>query len=147
MSSPQRHPLARPELIVITCGSRKVDHRAPAGELYTGPYHRACRRAAEALQPERLLILSSAYGLLGVDDVIDPYDTPFGTAGSVTGARLVAQAHERGVLDLDPVVVLAGRRHFQLAQSVWPHAVSPLTGIGGMGHQIAYLTALARNLG
>jgi hypothetical protein len=147
MTAPQPHPLAHAELIVITCGSRKLDHRAPAGELYTGAYHRACRRAADALEPERLLILSSAHGLVGVEDVIDPYDTPMGAAGSVSGAQLTAQARERGVLELDPVIVLAGRRHLQLAQAVWPHAVGPLTGIGGMGHQISYLTALARNLG
>jgi hypothetical protein len=146
MTAP-RHPLAHPELIVVTCGSRKLDHRAPVGELYTGTYHRACRNAAEALKPERLLILSSAHGLLDLDDVIDPYDTAIGAAGSITADELTTQARERGVLDLDPVIVLAGQRHLRLARAVWPHAVSPLTGIGGMGRQIAYLTALAKNLG
>jgi hypothetical protein len=137
-------PPWRPELVVITCGSRKLDHRAPAGELYTGTYHRACRRAAEALEPERLLILSSAYGLLRLDDIIDPYDTAVDDPDSITAAQLIVQAEERGVLSLDPVVVFAGARHVRLAHAVWPHAMSPLAGIGGMGKHIAYMNALSR---
>lgn len=148
MSVPEhRHPLSAAELIVITCGSRKLDHPAPAGELYTGAYHRACRRAAEALAPRRLLILSSAHGLLGVDDMVEPYDIAFGAADSIGPEQLAAQARERGLLDLDTVVVLAGAKHFRLARSVWPHAQNPLTGLGGMGHQISYLNALAKDFG
>ena len=137
-------PPRGPELVVITCGSRKLDHRAPAGELYTGSYHRACRRAAEALEPERLLILSSAYGLLRLDDIVDPYDTAVDDPDSITAAELVAQAEARGVRWLDPVVVFAGAGHVRLARAVWPHALSPLAGIGGMGKHIAYMNALSK---
>ena len=136
-------PLDRPELVVITCGSRKLDHRALAGELYTGGYHRACRRAAEALAPDRLLILSSAYGLLALDDVVDPYDTSVDAPTAITAAQLIDQASARGLLQLDPVVVFAGAGHVRLVRAVWPHAVSPLSGVGGMGKQIAFLNAIA----
>lgn len=53
-----------PELVVIPCGSRKLGRRARAADLYVGSYHRACRRAADALGPDRQLILSARYGLL-----------------------------------------------------------------------------------
>lgn len=143
MSSPPAFSLDRPELVVITCGSRKLEHRAPAGELYTGGYHRACRKAAEALRPDRVLILSSAYGLLALDDVVDPYDTAVDDLNAITAAELIDQAEVRGLIRLDPVVVFAGSRHVKLARAVWPHAVSPLSGVGGMGKQIAYLNAMA----
>lgn len=52
---------AKPELVVIPCGSRKLDHPARAADLYTGSYHRACRAAAEALRPDQLLILSARH--------------------------------------------------------------------------------------
>ncbi|MEW1642653.1 DUF6884 domain-containing protein [Streptomyces sp. NPDC091219] len=51
----------KPELVVIPCGSRKLDHPARAADLYTGSYHRACRATAEALRPDRLLILSARH--------------------------------------------------------------------------------------
>ncbi|MEU1534185.1 DUF6884 domain-containing protein [Streptomyces fagopyri] len=134
-----------PELIVIPCGARKLDHRARVADMYIGSYHRACRRAAEALRPDRLVILSARYGLLGLDDEIDPYDTPHGAADAVTARLLADQAAERGITDLDPVVVLGGARHVTLAKTVWPHGLTPLSGTRGMGEQMARLAAMARS--
>lgn len=134
-----------PELIVVPCGARKLDHRARAAEMYIGSYHRACRRAAEALRPDRLVILSARYGLLDLDDEIEPYDTPHGAAGTVTARLLRDQAARRGIAALDPVMVLGGARHVALAKAVWPRALTPLSGTRGMGEQIARLAAMARS--
>lgn len=136
-----------PELIVIPCGARKLDHRARAADMYIGAYHRACRRAAEALRPDRLVILSARYGLLDLKDEIEPYHTPHGAADAVTARLLRDQAAERGMVALDPVVVLGGARHVALAQAVWPHAHTPLSGTRGMGEQFARLAAMARSAG
>jgi hypothetical protein len=136
-----------PELIVIPCGARKLDHRARAADMYVGSYHRACRRAAEALRPDRLVILSAHYGLLDPGDEIDPYDTPHGAAGAVTAELLRDQAARRGLTERDPVVVLGGARHVALATAVWPHALNPLSGTRGMGEQVARLAAMARAAG
>ncbi|GAA0402272.1 hypothetical protein GCM10009530_62750 [Microbispora corallina] len=138
---------ARPELVVIPCGSRKLDHAARAADMYIGSYHRACRKAAEALRPDRLIILSARYGLLDPDDVIEPYDTPHGTADAVTAGLLLDQAHQRGLARLDPVVLLGGARHVTLARAIWPHARTPLSGTRGMGEQFARLAAIARSKG
>ncbi|MFF3946850.1 DUF6884 domain-containing protein [Streptomyces sp. NPDC001902] len=134
----------RPELVVIPCGSRKLDHRARAADMYIGSYHRACRKAAEALQPDRLVILSARYGLLDLDDEIDPYDTPHGHADAVTDAVLRAQAEDLRIATVDPVVILGGARHVALAKAVWPHGLTPLSGTRGMGEQFARLAAMAR---
>ncbi|SEN77882.1 DUF6884 domain-containing protein [Actinacidiphila rubida] len=134
-----------PELIVVPCGARKLDHRARAGEMYVGSYHRACRRAAASLRPDRLVILSARYGLLDPDDEIDPYDTRHGDTGSVTAAVLRDQAVRQGIAGLDPVIVLGGARHAALASAVWPHALTPLRGTRGMGEQVARLAAIARS--
>ncbi|MFB6703171.1 DUF6884 domain-containing protein [Streptomyces sp. NPDC056333] len=133
-----------PELVVIPCGSRKLGRRARAADMYVGSYHRACRRAADALQPDRLLILSARYGLLDLDDVIEPYDTPHGAAGAITGQDLLEQAALLHIVRLDPVVALGGARHVSLVRTVWPHARTPLAGTRGMGEQMARL-AMLRN--
>ncbi|MER5687514.1 DUF6884 domain-containing protein [Streptomyces sp. NPDC002205] len=133
-----------PELVVIPCGSRKLGRRARAAEMYVGSYHRACRKAADALQPDRLLILSAHYGLLDLDDVIEPYDTPHGTAAAITAQVLLKQATMRDIVLLDPVVALGGARHVSLVRTIWPHARTPLAGTRGMGEQMARLAALRR---
>ncbi|MFI5881494.1 DUF6884 domain-containing protein [Streptomyces sp. NPDC051554] len=132
----------KPELVVIPCGSRKLDRPARAADLYTGSYHRACRKAADALRPDRLLILSARYGLLDLDDVVEPYDTPHGETDAVTSQLILDQATSRGIMLLDPVVALGGARHVGLVHSVWPHALTPLTGTRGIGEQMARLAAL-----
>jgi hypothetical protein len=126
------------------CGSRKLDHRAQAGDLYTGSYHRACRTTADALQPDRLLILSARHGLLDLDDVIDPYDTPHGTNDAITPQTLLAQATTRNILHLAPVIALGSAHHTSLVRTLWPYAHAPLTGTRGMGEQMARLAQLRK---
>ncbi|MFC8257818.1 DUF6884 domain-containing protein [Streptomyces sp. NPDC057291] len=131
-----------PELVVIPCGSRKLGRRARAADMYVGSYHRACRKAADALQPDRLLILSARHGLLDLDDVIEPYDTPHGAADAITAQVLLQQATMRDIVLLDPVVALGGARHVSLVRTIWPHARTPLAGTRGMGEQMARLARL-----
>ncbi|GAA5020548.1 hypothetical protein GCM10023335_50400 [Streptomyces siamensis] len=144
MTANDRLDLFRPELVVIPCGSRKLGRRARAADMYVGSYHRACRRTADALRPDRLLILSARHGLLDLDDVIEPYDTPHGSADAVTAQVLLEQATLRAVVLVDPVVALGGARHVDLVRTVWPHARTPLAGTRGMGEQMARLAALRK---
>lgn len=136
-----------PQLVVIPCGSRKLGSPARSADMYVGSYHRACRKAADALRPGLLLILSARHGLLDLDDVIEPYDTPHGAADAVTGQVLLEQATARGIVRLDPVVALGGARHVALVRSVWPHVRTPLAGARGMGEQMARLAALREGRG
>lgn len=58
---------------IIGCGAAKLDHRAPARDLYTGSLFVAARRdVEERAVPYR--ILSARYGLVRPWDVIAPYD-------------------------------------------------------------------------
>lgn len=131
-----------PELVVIPCGSRKLNRPARAADMYIGSYHRACRKTADALRPDRILVLSAHYGLLDLDDIIEPYDTPHGATGAVTAEVLLEQAARHDILLLDPVVALGGARHVSLVRSLWPHVRTPLAGTRGMGDQMARLAAL-----
>ncbi|MFI5634092.1 DUF6884 domain-containing protein [Streptomyces sp. NPDC051664] len=132
----------KPELVVIPCGSRKLGRRTRAADMYVGSYHRACRKAADALQPDQLLILSARYGLLDLDDVIEPYDTAHGAADAITDQVLLKQATLRDIVRFEPVVALGGARHVSLVRGIWPHARTPLAGTRGMGEQMARLAVL-----
>ncbi|MFD5570422.1 hypothetical protein [Streptomyces cadmiisoli] len=48
-------------VVVIPCGGAKLGHAAPAGHLYVGGYHRACRRAADALTARGGTVLLLSY--------------------------------------------------------------------------------------
>lgn len=132
-------------IVIVACGAAKLTHAATAGEMYTGSFHRATRRAAAALAGPhgRVLILSARYGLLDLADVIDPYDErlPERTAPAEWVAMLARQAEAAGLVGAAPVV-LAGKAYVHGARQVWPELAAPLEGLGGMGHQLAALAAI-----
>jgi len=130
-------------LVIVGCGRGKLDHPAPAGELYTGQQFRACMTAARALTtPDRIRILSAAHGLLDLDEVTAPYDVTLASVGAVTPYQLRADAERSGLLE-EPVILLAGAAYTHLARSVWPAAQTPLAGLA-IGKQRARLAALRK---
>lgn len=133
-------------VVIVPCSVRKLGHRAPAGELYLGGHHSLARRAADALTAEggTVLILSARYGLVTLDEVIEPYDLRMGEPGSITAAELRAQAARLQLDGAEDVTVLAGAVYAAAVRAIWPHAVNPLAGTRGIGEQRGRLAALAR---
>ncbi len=91
---------------VVPCSGQKLDHAAPAAELYVGQMFRhtferatECARLDQAagLGPARVLILSARWGLITPDTVIEPYELKMGAPGSVTPETLAAQAVDLGI--------------------------------------------------
>jgi hypothetical protein len=54
--------------------AQKLDHIAPARDLYTSPLFRARRAYAERVAPRRWGILSAAWGFVHPDDRTPPYN-------------------------------------------------------------------------
>lgn len=128
-------------IVIIPCGARKRTRPSPAGSMYVGSYHRACRRAADATGG-RVLILSAKYGLLDLATMIEPYEQRTGKPGAITVAALRRQADEMGIRDARDVVVIAGKSYADLVSAVWPHARRPLDGTRGIGDQMRRLARL-----
>lgn len=133
-------------VVVVSCGGRKADGPAVAGELYTGSYHRAMRRAADALTRDggRVLILSARYGLVELDELLAPYELRLGEAGAVSAATVREQAKALGVAD-EAVTVLGGRAYVELAREVWADAEAPLAGSRGICEQLGRLARIYRD--
>lgn len=108
---------------VVPCGGKKLDHAAPARELYLGQmfrhtYDNVDRLARldeqEGRGPARVLILSAKHGLVDPETVLDPYDLRMGAAGSVTADVLLAQALQFGIGWDDPDGWPTGREVYAL---------------------------------
>jgi len=59
---------------LISCVSKKLDRKAKARELYVSPLFRLNLKYALSLRPDKIFILSAKYGLIGLNDEIEPYD-------------------------------------------------------------------------
>ncbi|WP_330335677.1 hypothetical protein OHS33_39250 (plasmid) [Streptomyces sp. NBC_00536] len=134
--------LDRRRVVVIACGSEKKPDPGvnqygnrlpgyPAGELYTGRYHRSLRLAADSLtDPALIRIFSARHGLVELTRFLDPYDVTIRDERAITPERLARQAAELGADDAD-VIFLGGREYAELLAASIPHLLSPLWG--GMG--------------
>lgn len=139
---------ARPRpVVVVPCGAAKLDHAAPAGELYTGSVHRSARLAAARLAADldaEVLILSALHGLTDLDTIVEPYDVTVGDAGAIGPIELAAQVAERGLYGRR-VVSLAGKRYSELLEAAGIHQLErPLDGVAGLGPMRGRLAAIAR---
>jgi uncharacterized protein DUF6884 len=126
--------------VIVACGAKKLDRPASARCLYVGPYFKACLAYAFTLaKPKDAFIISAKYGLVGLNDVIEPYDKRLGDTFSVTEFSLTTQAEQLGLLKAK-VIVLGGRKYVGLCRKVWRRGMqAPLEGKGGLGMQIRWM--------
>ena len=122
--------------------SKKLLHKAKAKDLYVSPLFVGSLRYARTLEPDTIFILSAKYGLLGLNEDIEPYDLTLRNMSAVQvrvwAADVLAQLRERTDLRQDHFVFLAGERYRKYLMS---HIVScevPMQGLG-IGKQLQYL--------
>lgn len=133
-------------IVVIGCGAAKLDHAAPAAELYTGQHFRVCRSTAEALAaPGCWFILSARYGLVEPTAVLEPYDLILGQPGAVQWPLVRRQALRLGVYG-DRVTALCGAAYADLLFHVFRDVRRPLAGLG-IGQQRGMMRALRETAG
>lgn len=119
-------------LVVISCGSKKLEHAAPAAELYTGHLFRSQLAWARSVVPDAAIrILSARHGLVRLDTVLAPYDTRLGHPDSISRDGVQVQAIEERLVHVGEVIVVGGRDYVRLAREVWPDALSFTEEAGG----------------
>ena len=139
--------------VVIACGAQKIQHLAPAGQMYRSPHFQLSLKAAHAEASRtgaQVAILSARYGLLYPQDPIPPYELKMGEPGSLTAGDLAEQLHRRAV---STITALLPGRYLQVLQLAAAIAQADGTtvripdlyaGAAGIGYQRAILSALIR---
>jgi hypothetical protein len=126
---------------VVAGGKLQLPQLAPAADLYTGPFFRQCLGYARAVaQDADIRILSPRHGLLKLTDVVAPYDVD--PEAGLSAAAVRAQAISDGAFKQGTVVILGGRRFFEVCQEVWDTAEWPLAGAAGLGRMMSRLHQL-----
>jgi hypothetical protein len=127
-------------LYLIACSGAKLDHIAPAAELYQGQAFKLAMQAAERAGAD-VIILSALHGAVSPTRELQPYDRALcdmNTQQRKVWAGMVAQQlqqhHGRAI------TVLAGK-HYAAAVDGWPNVSRPLAGLG-IGQQLAALKNL-----
>ncbi len=137
----------RKVLVINGCSQSKLSHPAPAREFYIGQLFRMVRKFSELHEFDQR-ILSGKYGLLTMDDLVDPYDMKISTKADVKRVqekclyRLV-ELHKA----YDTVIVILGKKYREVISPILDSKCSIVfdkKGIFGYYSLIAKLNELTR---
>jgi hypothetical protein len=134
------------QTVIVACGQQKRAAKCAAHMMYTGPYHRACLAYARTLtDDENIFILSAKYGLLRLENEIEPYEKRLKSHSDYAAFYELVRG-QIAALELEKArpVVLGGRDYRELCDSFWI-CEAPLAGVGGIGQQIQWLKRHTRN--
>ena len=62
------------KIVLISCVKSKLPHKAKAKDLYISSWFRYNLKYARQIKPDEIFILSAKYGLLELDQIIEPYE-------------------------------------------------------------------------
>ncbi|MCX7568682.1 hypothetical protein OS242_01690 [Tumebacillus sp. DT12] len=135
---------------IVQCGKTKIWDKDPnagpvaARHAYTGTFAKLSVQYAD-LFFDRWVILSAKHGFLLPDDVVpEAYDVSFssGKSGVIIPDALRRQLAEKGLADVQEVVLLGGQKYARVVEAVFGgQAVihRPLAGQKGIGYMLRAL--------
>ena len=130
------------KIVLISCVSKKLNHRAKAGDMYISPLFKMGLGYARSLNPDNIYILSAKYGLLGLETEIEPYEVTLNKMPDKEirewAEVVVAGLEKTANLKEDEFIFLAGERY---RKYIIPHLTKysvPMKGLG-IGKQLKFL--------
>ena len=137
-------------IVLLSCVSTKLDHPAPAEELYDSPLFKKSLAYAKSLKPDGIYILSAKHYVLPLQKVIAPYDKTLldMPADEVRewGAQVVKILADRFDLGDDEFIILAGEKYRKYIVPQIAHWSAPLEGLR-IGEQLSWYTKQLAKLG
>lgn len=129
-------------IVLISCVSQKLPHRTKARDLYISTLFKLNLNYAEKLKPDEIFILSAKYGLLSLEQEIEPYEQTLNNMRSseikVWANRVLEQIKEVCSIDETEFTFLAGDKY---RKHLLPHIKNskiPLEGLR-IGQQLQKL--------
>ena len=130
------------KVVLISCVSKKLDYKVKAKDLYISPLFRFNLRYAKSLNPDKILILSAKYGLVGLGDEIEPYDLTLNNMAiserKEWAESIVKQLDDKMNFENDEVIFLAGEKYREYLIPKIKNYKIPMKGLS-IGRQLQFL--------
>ena len=137
----------RSRIVLISCTSQKLPHRAKAKDLCVSPLFKLSLTYAYRLKPDGdgIYILSGKYGLLSLDQEIEPYDQTLNKMHAAEIKRwanqVLTQLKKVAPSEGSEFIFLAGDRYRKYLLPHIENVVIPLEGLR-IGKQLQRLKEL-----
>lgn len=103
------------KIVLISCVSKKLTYKTLARSLYTSSLFKKNLAYAQRLKPDAIYILSAKFGLVDLDQEIEPYELTLNTMGAgeikVWADRVLEQLSTCVDLRQDHFIFLAGQKY------------------------------------
>lgn len=131
------------KVILISCVKKKLNHRAKAKDLYVSSLFKKEFEYAKLLNPDKIFILSAKYGLLELDEEIEPYEKTLNKMSSNEikewANSVLNQLKKVSDLDNDEFIFFAGNNYRKFLVPNIKQKHIPMEHIG-LFHQQHWLT-------
>lgn len=137
-------------IVLLSCVATKLDHPAPAEELYDSPLFKKSLAYAKALKPDHIYILSAKHYVLPLNKVIAPYDMTLLNMSAEEvrewAEKIIKILSSKFDLDNDEFIILAGDKYRKNIVPEMAHWSAPLEGLR-IGEQLQWYTKKLKQLG
>jgi len=116
-------------IALISCGSKKLEYRARAQDMYISPlFKKSLQYARDILKPEKIYILSAKHGLLKLETEIEPYNKTLNNMPSRDktewAENVYKQLKKETDINTSKYIFLAGRNYYKyLVQKLPCHEI------------------------
>jgi len=136
------------QVVLISCVSQKSPYRSTAKELYKSTLFRLNLKYAKLLNPDEIFVLSAKYGLLQLDQEIDPYNLTLNKMSindiKNWSNKVIDQIRDYCSVDETEFILLAGVKYRKFLIPHFKYYKIPLEGlrIGEQLQKLKNLTSL-----
>lgn len=131
------------KVVLISCVSKKLHHKSKAQDLYVSTLFTKNLQYARSLSADNIFILSAKYGLLKLNDEIEPYDKTLNEMHSNEikewAIFVLNQLKKSTDLENDEFVFLAGNNYRKFLLPYIKHYNIPMQSLS-IGRQLQWLT-------
>ncbi len=128
---------------LISCVSKKRAVKSKARDLYISSLFKKNLQYALNLEPDQIFILSAKYGLVSLDEEIEPYDLTLNTMSAKEvknwSATVLRDLASQTDLQEDQFIFLAGAKYRKYLLEHLSHVEIPFEGLT-IGRQLQRLT-------
>ena len=130
-------------IVLLSCVSQKRSYKSKAKDLYISQLFQKSLAYAQTLRPDAIFILSAKYGLLELDEEIEPYNETLNNMPTnkvkLWAKHVLHQMEQRADLQEDHFIFLAGDKYRRYLIPFLSSFEIPMEGLP-IGKQLQFLT-------
>lgn len=133
--------ISKKRIALIACVAKKKPYKSKAYELYDSPLFKFALAYAKHQNSDEIYVLSAKYGLIHINEVIEPYNETLLTKSIAErkqwAARVLQRLDKETNLEHDEFLILAGNRYREFLLPNIKNYNIPVEGLS-IGRQLQY---------